>query len=180
MQPRPTLLLPAALLAASLGCSSAHTQTYDINVTNATAGPVTISLAKDGPPYEAAWATPEDLAIESPRYRERGGMGVIPAGKTASVEKLTGKFEPNAQGYLRVYAGDLKLTYSLLGGRDLAMQLPALRPQWIIVEYPNTVNDATWSLLEGSGYKTQRTFPGWVDWTNGDVIVMKRTSASSQ
>src|SRR5687768_12016867 len=117
MPPRLPLLLPALLLASAFGCSSARTQTYDIHVTNSTSGPVTISLAKDGPPYEAAWASPEDLAIESPRYRERGGMGVIPPGKTASTEKLTGRFEANAQGYLRVYAGDLTISEMLSKSR---------------------------------------------------------------
>ena len=117
MPTRLPLLLPALLLASSLGCGSARTQTYDINVTNSTSGPVTISLAKDCPPYEAAWASPEDLAIESPRYRERGGMGVIPPGKTASVEKLTGRFEGSAQGYLRVYSGDLTISEMLSKSR---------------------------------------------------------------
>ena len=110
-------LLPALLLTASLGCSSHRTETFDINVTNATDGPVTISLAKDGPPYESAWASPEDLAIETPRYRERGGMGVIPPGKTASVDKLTGRFDPNTQGYLRVYAGEPTLSEMLARSR---------------------------------------------------------------
>jgi hypothetical protein len=114
---RVLLLLPALLLAACFACSSSRTQTFDINVTNATTRPVTISLAKNGPPYEAAWASPEDIAIETPRYRERGGMGVIPPGKTASVEKLSGKFDANTDAYLRVYAGDLTISEMLSKSR---------------------------------------------------------------
>jgi hypothetical protein len=117
MPTRLPLLLLALLLFDCVGCSSARTETFDINVTNATDRPVTISLAKRGPPYEAAWASPEDIAIETPRYRERGGMGVIPPGKTASVAKLTGRFEPNTEGYLRVYAGDLTLSEMLSKNR---------------------------------------------------------------
>jgi hypothetical protein len=117
MPTRVAMLLPALLLGVFLGCSSHRKETFDINVTNSTAGPVTISLAKDGPPYEAAWATPEDVAIESTRYRERGGMQVIPPGKTAFVEKLTGRFDPNVQGFLRVYAGDVTLSEMLSRSR---------------------------------------------------------------
>ena len=117
MPRRLPLLLPTLLMLTCLGCGSARTETYDINVKNATDGPVTISLAKEGAPYEPAWASPEDLAISSPRYQERGGMSVIPAGKTATVNKLTGRFERNAQGYLRVYSGDLTLSEMLSRSR---------------------------------------------------------------
>jgi len=80
-----------------------------------------------------------------------------------------------AHEVLGAYAGDLDLTYSLLGGRDLHRQLPAIRPAWIIIEYPNTVTDTAWKLLSEAGYREVTRFPGWVDWTNGDVIVLKRT-----
>jgi hypothetical protein len=44
-------------------------------------------------------------------------MGVIPPGKTASVDKLTGRFDPNTQGYLRVYAGAPTLSEMLARSR---------------------------------------------------------------
>jgi hypothetical protein len=112
-------LTPLALLLPALAaaCSSSRTETFDINVTNATTRPVTISLAKSGPPYEAAWASPEDIAIETPRYRERGGMGVIQPGKTVFVEKLSGRFDSNSAGYLRVYSGDLTISEMLSKSR---------------------------------------------------------------
>jgi hypothetical protein len=115
---RTALTIAALLLAAfAAACSSSRTHTFDLTVTHATTRPVTISLAKNGPPYEAAWASPEDIAIETPRYRERGGMGMIPPGKTASVEKLSGKFDANTEGYLRVYAGDLTISEMLSKSR---------------------------------------------------------------
>ena len=111
------LLLPA--LAA--GCSSARTDTFDITVRNGTSQPLTLSLGKDGPPYEVAWATPEDLAIETPRRREEwskspGGMQVLAPGRVAEVRGLTGRFEPAARGYLRAYAGDLNISQMLAKG----------------------------------------------------------------
>ena len=118
MPTRLLLLLPALLLPAlAAACSSYRTEKFDITVHNATTQPVTFSLAKNGPPYEPAWASPEDIAIETPRYRERGGMGVIRPGGTASVEKLTGRFDPNTDGYLRVYAGDLTISEMLSKSR---------------------------------------------------------------
>ena len=112
-----SLLLSCLLLLAG-GCNSARTEQFDIEVRNQTDQPLTLSLAKDGPPYEVAWATPEDLAIESPRRREDwentpSGMSLLPPGKTASIRKLAGQFDPGTRGYLRVYAGDLSVSEML-------------------------------------------------------------------
>jgi hypothetical protein len=100
------------------GCSPTQTRTYDVTVRNQTPGPLTISLAKDGPPYEPAWATPEDVATESPRLREdwrrtQGGMKAVPAGRIAEVRGLTGKFESGTHAYVRVYAGELSISEML-------------------------------------------------------------------
>jgi hypothetical protein len=103
-------LLPAALAA---GCSPYRTEKFDISVRNATTQPVTISLAKDGPPFEDAWASPEDVAIQSARYSEDAGGKLVPPGKTAFVNNLSGKFDRNTRGFVRVYAGKLKLSEAL-------------------------------------------------------------------
>ena len=117
---RPALLLTLALSAALAagGCAPARTDTFDVDIRNATSGPVTLSLSKDGPPYEPTWATPEDLAIESPKLREEwaggpSGMGVVPAGKTASVKGLKGRFDGGTRAFLRAYAGDLTISQML-------------------------------------------------------------------
>ena len=115
---RPTLLLVCSAALTVWGCTSTRTDTFDVEIRNATSGPVTLSLSKNGPPYEPTWATPEDLAIESPKLREEwaggpSGMGVVPAGKTASVKGLTGQFDAGTRGFLRAYAGDLTISQML-------------------------------------------------------------------
>jgi hypothetical protein len=114
--------LAAALLAVGCG-PAARTETFDIDVRNATAQPLTLSLGKDGPPYEPAWARPEDVAIETPKLREQWvggqtGMGqVVAPGKTASIRKLAGRFAGEARGYVIVYAGDLSQSISRMLAR---------------------------------------------------------------
>lgn len=115
---RPALLWACLAALTACGCTSTRTDTFDVEIRNDTAGPVTLSLAKDGPPYEPTWATPEDVAIESPKRREEwaggpSGMGVVPPGKTASVKGLTGRFDGGSSGFLRAYAGDLTISQML-------------------------------------------------------------------
>jgi hypothetical protein len=114
------LLVSVAVLLAFIGggCSPTQTRTFDVTVRNQTPGPLTLSLAKDGPPYEPAWATPEDVATESPKLREdwrrtQGGMKAVPSGRVADVRGLTGKFESGTHAYLRVYAGELTISEML-------------------------------------------------------------------
>ena len=117
---RPALLLACLGALTACGCTSTRTDTFDVEIRNDTSGPVTLSLAKDGPPYEPTWATPEDVAIESPKRREEwagpSGMGVVPPGKTASVKGLTGQFDSGSHGFLRAYAGDLTISQMLSKG----------------------------------------------------------------
>src|SRR5204863_9893813 len=79
-----------------------------------------------------------------------------------------------AHEVLRPYANDLNLTYSLRFGTDLPEQLARIHPQWVIVEYPNSVSRQTFEMLAANGYVEVRRFKGWVDWTNGDLIVYRR------
>ena len=90
-----------------VGCS--RTEKFDITVRNDTGGPVTIALTKDGPPFEPVWASPEDLAIGSPKADEQHGYLMLPAGKEADVS-VQGKFDSGTRGYLRVYRGDLQIS----------------------------------------------------------------------
>ena len=112
-----------AISALIVGCNTTRTDTFDIEIRNATSQPLTLSLAKDGPPYEPAWATPQDLAIETPKRREQwsggpSGMAAVPPGKTASVKGLRGQFNSGVNGYLRVYAGDLTISEMLAKAKD--------------------------------------------------------------
>lgn len=82
-----------------------------------------------------------------------------------------------AHPVLRLYADDLNLTYTYRHGVDLAQQLLRVRPTWIIVEYPSSVSRDTYDLLARAGYERAVSFPGWVDWTNGDVLVYRYVRA---
>ena len=123
----PALLAIALCSCASLfvgGCGPAvRTETFNIDVRNATNQPLTLSLGKDGPPYEAAWARPEDLAIETPKLREQWvggetGMGqLVGPGKTATIRNLPGRFAGPTRGYVIVYAGDLSQSVSRMLAR---------------------------------------------------------------
>jgi hypothetical protein len=105
-----------------VGC--VRTEKFDISVRNDTAGPLTLALTKDGPPYERTWAAPEDLAIESPRANDDQphGFVLLPAGREADVS-IEGKFDGGARGVLRVYRGDLAISDMNAIGRTSSNRL---------------------------------------------------------
>ncbi len=111
-----------AVIVLLSGCV-ARTETYDINIRNATTQPLTITLAKEAGtgrmpgPYESAWASPEDVAIGSSTDREWWDRQVVPAGKDAWVHHLTGRFNPDTRGMLRCYLGELKIEDVLSRGK---------------------------------------------------------------
>lgn len=149
------LLVSLALLASAGGCSQTQTRTFDVTVRNQTPGPLTLSLAKDGPPYEPAWATPEDVATESPRLREdwrrtQGGMKAVPAGRLAEVRGLTGKFESGTRAYLRVYAGELSIS-------EMLSKSPG-SPDRVDIPLVPGANEIT-IVIEGTHLKAQITQP---------------------
>lgn len=149
-----TLSLALVFLGQAAGCHSARTERFDLTVHNGTDGPLTLSLAKDGPPYEPTWATPEDFAQESPRLREAwsqpGGMTGLAAGKTADVRNLAGRFDPGVRGYLRAYAGDLSISQML--------SKSAGSPDRVDVRLLPGANDIT-IVLEGTHLKAMPTPP---------------------
>lgn len=113
-------LLFAGLL---VGCGPRQEQFF-IALRNQTSEPLTIGLAKEaGGPYEYAWATPEEAAMEQavlvqdPKAPKDWGIAV-PAGKEASAGPIPGKFGPNARPFLRVYRGDLMLSQIVAISRD--------------------------------------------------------------
>ncbi len=97
-----------ACCAGFVGC--ARTETFNITVRNDTKTPLTLALTKDGPPFERVWASPEDLAVESPKADEQHGYVVLPAGREADVPAVEGRFDGGTRGYLRVYRGDLGIS----------------------------------------------------------------------
>ncbi len=95
-----------------------QTRSYDVTVKNDSTKPVTVWLTKNGLPFEPGWKAPEDLAIESPRANEPIAGVVVPAGKTASTGKVTGKFSPGVDAILRVYLGQKTFNELLAVNRD--------------------------------------------------------------
>lgn len=75
---------------------------------------------------------------------------------------------------LDVYAGDLDLRYSGVHGARLDRTLRDAQPRWVVLYYPRRVADEQYELLRGRGFTLRRRFDGWVDWTNGDVLVYER------
>jgi hypothetical protein len=80
-----------------------------VGVRNDTTVALTLALTKDGPPFEPLWASPEQLAIQSPKADEQHSYLVLGPGKEGDVS-VTGKFDSNTRAYLRVYRGDLQIS----------------------------------------------------------------------
>jgi hypothetical protein len=95
----------SVLAALLVGCAQTHS--YQVAVRNETADPITVGFAKqEGGPFEPHWASPEDIAIESPHDSQRGWDSVVvPPGKTGVAGPVEGKFDSTAKAFLRVYAG---------------------------------------------------------------------------
>ncbi len=91
------------------GCGGAS-RSYEVNVRNESAQPVTVWLTKSTPPYEAAWKPPEQLAIERPGSEELLGGVIIPAGQAGSTGKVTGRFSADTDAILRVYLGEYSIS----------------------------------------------------------------------
>ncbi len=79
-----------------------------------------------------------------------------------------------AHQVMDAYMADLQPAWSLLHGVDLERQLEVAEPAWVIVYYPQRFTADRRAVLADRGFVLERTFPGWVDWDNGDVLVWAR------
>jgi hypothetical protein len=79
-----------------------------------------------------------------------------------------------AHSVFTMYGRGLELTFSHFHGRDIAARLAESRPQWVVIYYPRSVKPETYGTIEAAGYAQVQRFAGWVDWTNGDVLVWAR------
>jgi hypothetical protein len=91
------------LMLLAVGCGP-QSRTYSVELRNVTRTPITLAITKDGPPYEASWAAPEDIMEHRPK--ETAGFAEVAAGHGAMLRGLTGKFDSNTHAILRVYRGD--------------------------------------------------------------------------
>ena len=94
------------LLTLAAGCG-AETRSYSIDLKNDTSQPLTVWPVKSGGPFEANWASPEDLAIEAPRIPDVRTPPNVPPGRTLDAGPLVGKFDARSGAVLRVYEGKL-------------------------------------------------------------------------
>ena len=129
-----TFFFSVILLLMTTGCT--FKETYRVLLKNETNTPVTVGFVKNGPPAEAMWSSPEDLAIQLVG-RERTGWGeVIEAGKTADVV-LSGTFQNGVNAFLRVYQGkhdiDHLLAISRGSGARVDLILDPARPNAFII-----------------------------------------------
>jgi hypothetical protein len=109
--------LLACIAALAGGCSNAKTRQYELYVHNQTSQPVTLWLTKDGPPIEAGWRSPEDLAIEAPEGDERIAGVVVEPGKVGTAGPVKGEFGPQTNAVLRVYSGATTMSQILAFSR---------------------------------------------------------------
>ncbi|HEX5241712.1 MAG TPA: hypothetical protein VFW23_00515 [Tepidisphaeraceae bacterium] len=104
-----TLVLLVLLCVA--GCAG-NVRNFQISLTNDTPNPLTIALTKSGPPFEAKWAAPEDVAAKHVTPDQTSGMMVIQPSKTVN-STVSGRFEKNSEPVLRVYPGAMTFSEML-------------------------------------------------------------------
>jgi hypothetical protein len=112
-----------------------------------------------------------DLALLPPRQPLRDAMTYVHRRRAPGERVLAVGLRHEV---LEVYAGDAPLRTSLFHGRDLAAELSAFAPRWIILYYPRSVSAETYAVLERAGYAPEQRYRGWADWNNGDVEVWGR------
>jgi hypothetical protein len=127
-----------------VGCRSYEARTYDVTVANVSSGPITIWLTKNGPPFEASWLSPEDMAVESPRGPQ-GAIGgvVVPEGKTARTGPRKGQFDSGTRAILRVYSGALTFDQMLASSSEsrsrVDVRLPPGQSAYVVTGAPGAI-----------------------------------------
>jgi 4-amino-4-deoxy-L-arabinose transferase-like glycosyltransferase len=112
-----------------------------------------------------------DLSIRPPKQPLRNAADYVRAHRAPNDRTLVVGL---AHEVLRIYDGDLKLSYSFHHGADLMERLARIHPQWIVVEYPRSVSPETYDLIKHAGFSEVAHFHGWADWNNGDIVVYRR------
>jgi hypothetical protein len=150
-------ILPAVALAMALALS----HLWRLNRWLGLAAGIIIALAWVGDLAARPPKQPLREASEFVRARQRGrGESVLVVGLAHPVNDA--------------YGHGLSLHYSFMHGVEIDAHLALFKPEWIILYYPNHVSGATYARIEEAGFAEAARFHGWVDWTNGDVIVYRR------
>ena len=119
------------------GCHSYETRAYDVMVRNDSPVPIVVWLTKDGPPYEQAWLSPEDIAIETPQQRDRSmHWTTIDPGREQGTHTIKGQFEPNTEAVLRVYMNAVQFSDLVAIGPKspsrVDLTLPRGHSSWVV------------------------------------------------
>jgi hypothetical protein len=123
--------LLALVLAAPVlsGCSPYESRSYSVTVRNDSTRTIIPWLTKTGPEYERGWKAPEDIAIEAMGADEPYPFLPIPPGRTADIDKTTGRFARGVDAVLRIYIGPTTLDRILAMNRDSSGRVEVvLRP----------------------------------------------------
>lgn len=123
-----------------------------------------------------AVAAAGDLMMRPPKQPLREAMQVVHERSAPNTRVVVVGL---AHRVADVYAGDLDLRYSLFHGRDLNAAITQHEPAWIVLYYPQSVDDRVYQTISESGFNNVARFNGWVDWSNGDVLVYQRARAQT-
>ena len=145
--------LPGAVLAIALGL-------LDLGSKRLVTG-ATITLA-------AAWTI--SLAYLPQKQPIRDAVAFIDERDTSATSVASAGLPDNVVAYYGVLRG-LDIANAGSGGRDIAA-LP-LHTRWLIVLYPQSLTTEGRAAI-ARDWTHVHTFLGWVDWTNGDVVVYSR------
>jgi hypothetical protein len=150
--------LPGAALLAALGAEILWRRAKPLG-----AAAIMVTLA--------VWGA--DLALRPPKQPIRDAVRFVAARAAPDDGLLVVGLRHDVA---EVYAKPLGLITSTSPHHGAALEgdLDAAGPAWVIVLYPRSVGAARLALLDQRGYRLARAFPGWVDWTNGDVLVYRR------
>jgi hypothetical protein len=114
-----------------------------------------------------------DLAVRPPKQPIREAVEWVRqlANESGSSEVLSIGLLDDVASY---YAQPLNLSLQKTG--SLGNGLPELKnaPNLGIVLYPDRLSEDVRNQLQDAGYYESRRFPGWLDWGQGDVVVLRR------
>lgn len=108
-------LLSVPLLLLAIGCST-ETRTYEVSVQNRTSKPISLWTVKEYGPPEAAWLSPEQVAVlaNPPADDQLPGQIIAPGQTAISKKPIEGTFDKvRGRAFARIYEGTPTLAQML-------------------------------------------------------------------
>ena len=112
----------------------------------------------------------ESLASLPPKQPIRDGVFYIRNQDPSISEIASLGLADNVVSYYGILAG---MNVQSIGVRGVTIDEVPTNIQWMIVLYPRSIAVGTSKVLN-ENWMLAETFPGWVDWGNGDVLVYRR------